>query len=130
MNGMYNKLCMYGFSLLLQGIIVFALSQWMYFSMMEILACMAIICTAALGLAYALYSLSEYIGEKITIKSPIEPVLLSIAILTPLYMLMVHVLIKHMIPYAFEKIGMLELYTLSSIIPAILIILVIYIVSS
>jgi len=125
-----DKLFAYGISLVLQGCILYGLSPWIYFPTLDAIFCGIILCLAALSLAYPIYTLASYIRDRIVIRSPLEPLLLSVSILVPLYMIMVHGLIRVLIPYVFDKIDILELYTLATIIPTIIIIVSIYIVSS
>lgn len=125
-----EKFFLGGVALISQSIILLSISGLMFLTMEEFIICTITCFVIAGGLFFVLYSLSQYIRSKIIIKDPLEPVLLAIAIVFPIYILLAYGLMMYMLPYLFESIDTLELYVLMSAIPVIILLVIIYILSS
>lgn len=127
---LYEKFFLGGVALVSQSIILLAISDLMFLTTEEFIICTITCFIVAGGLFFVLYSLSQYIESKIIIKDPLEPTLLATVIVFPIYIIFAYGLMMYMLPHLFESINTLELYVLTSAIPVIILLVIIYILSS
>ena len=119
-----------GISLLINSIIIYSLTEWLAPTIYELFAFLLMLSIGSFALAFIFHEFDNYIRKRILVRNPLEPQLLTLVILLPLYMLMVRSFLKYLAPYVFEKIGILEYYALSTIVPVLMLIIAVYVLSS
>ncbi|MEX0568509.1 MAG: hypothetical protein Q6363_005015 [Candidatus Njordarchaeota archaeon] len=125
-----EKIFLYGVALVSQSIILISISDLMLLTLEEFAICMINCLIVSGGIFFVLDSMNQYIRSKIVIKDPLEPLLLSIVIIFPIYIISAYGLMVYILPHLFESINVLHLYVLVSAIPLIILLVIIYILSS
>ena len=125
-----DKFFAFGISLAIQGLIIFTISDIIALTRETLAILVVSMFTISVGLSFTIYEFSRYLRRIIVIKSPLEPLLLSTMIIVPLYMASSYWLIKTLSSKLFEELTALELYIMSAMLPTVVLILVIYILSS
>ncbi len=126
----YDKIFTLGVALITQGVIISTIAPLITLTLKTLLTLVMSMLSIAIGFSFILYEFSTYIRERITIKGPMEPLLLSTMIVAPLYLGVCYWLIKTVSSKLFAQITALELYIISAMLPTIGLLLAIYILSS
>lgn len=121
----------YGLGLINNALIIYALAPWIVLdTILRIAVLFSTALLSALGFAFIVTAVGEYLSAKIIVKYRFESLLMAQIIVVPIYLLSAYMLISNLAYMVPNVIDALELYVLASISPVLALLILIYILSS